>query len=814
MTMTRSLCIHGHFYQPPRENAWLEEIEVQDSAYPYHDWNERISAECYAPNAASRILDDQDLIVDIVNNYARISFDVGPTLLSWMERFRPDIYQAVLQADRESRERHPGHGGAMAQAYNHIIMPLANSRDKRTQVVWGIRDFESRFGRKPEGLWLPETAVDLESLDIMAEQGILFTILAPYQASRVRKVGARDWQEAGQGKIDPRKPYLCRLPSGRAIALFFYDGPLSHDVAFGDLLGNGGRFAQRLIGAFSQNPAESELVHIATDGETYGHHHRFGDMALAFCLHYLEVNKLADLTVYGDYLERHPPVDEVQVVENSAWSCGHGVERWRSDCGDSSGTHPGWNQKWRTPLRQAMDWLRDKAAALFEDGLKPLTPDPWRVRDDYIRVILDRSPGTIEVFFRDHISRPLSAEDKTRVLKLLEIQRQALLIFSSDGWFFDDISNIETVQVIQHAARAMQLIHDVSSADLESDFLGLLEKAKSNLPEQENGARVYEHLVKPAVASFPRLAAHYAVSSLFKDSPSEVRIAHYEAESETCTKEALGGRRMAVGKVRLKSGITWEEHVLVYAVLHLGDQNLTAGVREFDGQGRYDGLCRGMRQAFAKSDMTGALRLLDQEFGTHSYSLSHLFRDERRAVLDEILGSNLRGLETVFRQIFEANIPLMQALKELQLPLPEALATPAEFVLNADFRRLMTRDELDFDKLDTLAAEFVFWSFKPDPVTANFITGRRIDDLMARWAERPDDLAALKSAERVFVVLKPLTMELDLRKSQNIYFSLGKSAWRKSAERAAQGEVKAREWQDLVAAVGRRLRFNPDIFQR
>ncbi len=810
--MVRSITIHGHFYQPPRENAWLEEVEVQDSAYPYHDWNERISAESYAPNAASRILDAQDLIIDIVNNYARISFDFGPTLLTWMDRARPDIYGSLLEADKESRRRHGGHGGAMAQAYNHLIMPLASSRDKRTQVLWGLADFEGRFGRKPEGMWLPETAVDLESLDIMAEQGILFTILSPYQASRVRPLEAKDWQDARGGKIDPKKPYLCRLPSGRSIALFFYDGPISHDIAFGDLLGNGENFAKRLVGAFSQSPAGDELVHVATDGETYGHHHRFGDMALAYALRYLELNKLGELTVYGQYLEAHPPADEVEIVPNSAWSCAHGVERWRSDCGDSSGAHPGWNQKWRTPLRQAMDFLRDRAGSLFEEGLGPLTPDPWAVRDDYIRIIRDRSTRSVEDFLGRHFQRPLGGPDKTRVLKLLEIQRQAMLVYTSDGWFFDDISNIETIQVIQYAARALQLIRDVSQADLEVEFVGILEKAASNIPEQENGARVYERWVKPSVVSFPRLAAHYAVSSLFKDYPQESRIAHYEVQAEACVREVQGARHLAGGKVRLKSEITWEEHTMAYAVLHLGELNLVAGVKELDDWKAFEASCRDLQQAFARSDGAGAIRIVDRVFGTHSYSLWHLFRDERRTVLDHILEANLSGLEATFRQVFESNYSIMQAMKELQIPLPEALSAPAEFVLNADLRRALTRDKLDFDRLAKLAAEFRFWGFKPDLVTIDFITGRKIDELMARSAARPDDLEALGAVEKIFSILSPLIVELDLWKSQNIYFAQAKKYWKKNAEAAAKGNARAKEWVELFGAVGRNLRFNPDVF--
>ena len=290
--MNKFVCIHGHFYQPPRENPWLDEVEVQDSAFPYHDWNERVTAESYARNADARILDDSQRIVDIVNNYSKISFNFGPTLLSWMEKKDPEIYRSIVEADRLSQKNFSGHGSAIAQVYNHMIMPLANSRDKRTQVIWGIKDFEFRFKRKPEGMWLAETAVDLETLDIMAEQGIKFTVLAPHQA---------------KGRVDPHVPYRCHLPSGRKICIFFYDGPIALGVAFEGLLNNGEQFARRLTNDFSSSDPNAQLVHVATDGETYGHHHKFGDMALAYCLHYIEEHQLAQLTVYGEFLEKFPP---------------------------------------------------------------------------------------------------------------------------------------------------------------------------------------------------------------------------------------------------------------------------------------------------------------------------------------------------------------------------------------------------------------------------------------------------------------------------------------------------------------------------
>ena len=527
--MNRFICIHGHFYQPPRENAWLEEIEVQDSAAPYHDWNERVSAECYAPNSASRILDTRDRIVDIVNNYASISFDAGPTLLSWMESASPETYRAILEADKEARARFRGHGTAMAQAYNHIIMPLATSRDKRTQVVWGMRDFESRFGRKPEGMWLPETAVDLESLDIMAGEGILFTVLAPHQASQVRPLGGGEWRDASRGRIDPKKPYLCRLPSGRTIALFFYDGPISHDLAFGNLLRNGELFAKRLVAAFSAEDGRPELVHIATDGETYGHHHRFGDMALAYALHYLEKNKLAEITVYGDYLERFPPADEVKIVENTSWSCGHGVERWRSDCGDSSGAHPGWNQKWRTPLRNAMDWLGAKAAADLRDG-------PGRLRAGPVG-----GPGRL------HPGRPRPVARVRRIL-LRPAHRAPLSRAGQDhgpqaprdGAARDAHLRERRLVLRRHLQRRDRPGHAVrragpcsssatSAASTSSPSTSrILEEARSNVPRHKNGAVVYETLVRPAIVDFLRLGAHFAVSSLFEVYPQAVKIAHYD----------------------------------------------------------------------------------------------------------------------------------------------------------------------------------------------------------------------------------------------------------------------------------------------
>ncbi|HSK45519.1 MAG TPA: DUF3536 domain-containing protein, partial [Candidatus Binatia bacterium] len=512
--MERCICIHAHFYQPPRENPWLEAVERQDSAYPYHDWNERITAECYAPNGASRILDEAGYIRQIVNNYSRISSNFGPTLLSWLEDNAPETYESILESDKTSQERFSGHGSALAQAYNHVILPLANTRDKTTQVIWGIRDFEDRFGRTPEGMWLAEAAVDVETLEALAEQGIQFTILAPHQAGRVRKIGGRSWKDVSGARIDPTRAYLAKLPSGRRINLFFYDGPISRAVAFEQLLNSGEEFANRLKSGFSDRRDWPQLMHIATDGETYGHHHRHGDMALAYALNRIEADPSLRLTNYGEFLAMYPPTHEVQIIENTSWSCAHGVERWRSDCGCNSG-RAGWNQQWRGPLRSALDYLRDCVTELFESKAGAMLHDPWAARNDYIDVVLDRSPDSLWLFFEKHSSQQLKPAETVEALKLLEMQRHAMLMYTSCGWFFDELSGIETMQVLQYAGRVIQLARETGNVDAEPEFLRRLALAKSNLPELGDGAAIYNRWVAPAFVDLRKVGAHFAISSMF-----------------------------------------------------------------------------------------------------------------------------------------------------------------------------------------------------------------------------------------------------------------------------------------------------------
>ncbi len=800
------ICIHGHFYQPPRENPWLEEVEVQDSAYPFHDWNERIAAECYAPNSASRILDSEKKIVDIINNYAKISFNFGPTLLSWMEKNTPEVYRAVIDADKESQGRFSGHGSALSQAYSHMIMPLANSRDKRTQIVWGIKDFVHRFGRKPEGMWLPEAAVDVETLDIMAECGIGFTVLAPHQAKRFRKIGEKDWTDAKKGTIDTRSVYRCLLPSGRTIFLFFYDGVISNEIAFGDLLKDGEKFAQRLQAAFSKGQNRPQIVHIATDGETFGHHHRFGEMALAYCLDRIETSRSTFLTVYGEHMEKYPPDYEVEIVENTSWSCVHGVERWRSHCGCSTGRHPGWTQKWRTPLREAMDWLRDRLDSVYQDRMSALTEDPWKAREDYIDVVLDRSKENVEVFFRDHMSSMLSLGKKIEALKLLEMQRNSMLGFTSCGWFFDDISGIEAVQVMQYAARAIQLTRDTGGEDFEAEFINILEKAPSNVPKFKNGAAVYEKLVQPAVLDLIRVGVHYAVSSLFEEYPETIKIGAYISSSDIYDLTESGREKLAVGKARLLSEITWDEENISFAVLHFGDHNLIGGARKFTDDSSFLSLQGEIKEAFTKSDIPEVIRLMDKHFGTHNYSLWHLFKDEKRKVLNQVLTSTLEEMETSFRQLYEDQYSVMQALRENRVPLPRAFSTTVEFILNTDFRRLMEDEEFDMERLQNLVEEFTKWGLQPDRALLSFVTSKKVDRLMEEISEKPQNLSLWKTVIDFLEILRDFPLDLDLWRSQNIYFKVCHQLRSEMEKRSRDGNEDAQKWVDYLSMMGEYLR--------
>jgi alpha-amylase/alpha-mannosidase (GH57 family) len=802
--MERYVCIHGHFYQPPRENPWLEAIERQDSAYPYHDWNERIDAECYAPNSVARILDNHNWIVKLVNNYARISFNFGPTLLSWLEAKAPDVYQAVLEADRQSQKNFSGHGSALAQAYNHMILPLANARDRATQVRWGIRDFEHRFKRAPEGMWLPETAVDLETLEILAELGIQFTILASHQAGRLRRIGDRAWKEVGGGEIDPARAYEQRLPSGRKIALFFYDGPVARAVAFEGLLSSGEHFVERLMGAFSDERDWPQLVHVATDGESYGHHHRFGDMALAYALDAIETKQLAKLTNYGEFLATHPPTHQVEIIEKTSWSCFHGIDRWWSNCGCNSGGHPSWNQEWRTPLRDALDWLRDALATPFEERGKSLLRDPWAARDDYIGVVLDRAAANVDAFFARHAARALSAEETIQALKLLELQRHAMLMYTSCGWFFDEISGIETVQVIHYAARAVQLAQELFGDSLEPRFIDRLASAKSNLPEQGDGRQIYEKFVRPAMVNWERVGAHYAVSMLFENYPGQAKIYCFVAEREDYQIFEAGVAKMAVGRVKLTSEITRESSLLSFGVLHMGDHNVSGGVRAFLDDAAYRALIEEAKEPFARADFAEVIRIMDRRFGGSNYSVRSLFRDEQRKVLDVILTSTLQEAAALYRQIYEHRAPMMRFITGLHIPLPKGFYTAAEFVLNGYLRQALEQADIDIERVNGLLETAKLEGVALDSATLEFTYRRNLERLATQLTLHPTE-NELKKLNTAAALIQKLPFPVELWTIQNAFYRLLENVYPDLRRQKDLGSSTAAAWLESFEALGRKL---------
>jgi alpha-amylase/alpha-mannosidase (GH57 family) len=807
----RYICIHGHFYQPPRENPWLEAVELQDSAYPYHDWNERITAECYAPNGASRILSADGRIRQIVNNYSRISYNFGPTLLGWMAAHSRPAYQAVIDADSESRARFSGHGCALAQAYNHMILPLANQLDRQTQVTWGIRDFEFRFGRKPEGMWLPETAVDLDSLEVLAAAGIRFTVLSPYQASRARALGGRSWRDVRGGKIDPSRPYLLRLRSGRSINLFFYDGPISRAVAFENLLERGENLAHRLAGAFSDHRTWPQLVHIATDGETYGHHRRHADMALAYALHYIESNGLGKLTNYGEYLERHPPTQEVQIVEGSSWSCMHGIERWRSNCGCNSGGHAGWNQEWRSPLRKALDWLRDRLAKRFEARAAELFADPWRAREHYIDVILDRSPESVDRFLAEQARGPLAAADRTIALKLLELERHAMLMYTSCGWFFDELSGIETVQVIQYAARALQLAEELSGDRLEPGFLDRLERAPSNLPEYANGRRIYEKFVRPAVVDLEKVGAHYAISTLFEEYQEKATIYGYTVGRESFRVLQEGQRRLALGIASVSSNITTESEPISFGVLHLGDQNVYGGVRKYGGDGAYEALLHDTEDVFRRGDIPELIRAVDRNFGTGTYTLRYLFRDEQRKIVNRILHAATAEAAALYRSFYAQHGSLIRFVSDLGIPLPARFQMAVDFTLNEDCYAALAASEPDAGRIAEVLEQVSRAGIRLDTVTLEFAFRKTIELAAQRFYASPHDLDRIRDFERVVAIGASLPFEVNLWSAQNLYFETMRVEAAHYLRRAESGDPEAQAWLEAASRLGEKLYIDTDF---
>jgi alpha-amylase/alpha-mannosidase (GH57 family) len=710
------VAIHGHFYQPPRENPWLEILETEESAHPFHDWNERIALECYRPNAHARILDEKSKILEIINNYSSISFNFGPTLLPWLEKHFPSVYQKILNADRESLRRF-GHGNAIAQVYNHVIMPLAMDRDKETEVLWGMADFERRFHRKPEALWLPEAAVNYATLQVLVKYRMRYLILSPFQALRVKPLGGKKWTDVSQGRIDTTRPYRCFIQDGSGkklldhfIDIFFYNGIISKEIAFGDLLKDGNNFCNRFTQFYQESKQRPQLIHVATDGETYGHHMKFGEMALAYALDKGFPTRGLELINYGSFLKRFPPVHEVEIDEGpkgegTSWSCAHGVGRWKEDCGCSTGGKTGWNQKWRKPLREALDFLRDELSQVFEREGKKIFQDVWKARDRYIEVILNRSPEGIKNFFDQYGARGLDPKGRIEGLKLLEMQRHALQMYTSCGWFFNDLAGIETIIVLQHAARAIQLAEEWSGEEIEKKFVQHLSEAKSNLPEMGKGDQVYQLLVKPKRVTPEKVVNHFAIASLLDPGDGEKKIFSHRLEKIRYEKMESEENLLVIGQVRVASEIIPEPREFLFGLIPSKKEVFRTWVLEKKGGVEFSTLKEKAQESFGRGEreMTGVLAAL---LGNRMFTIKDTFKEERQAIFQKLIQKEFDEHCQSYADLFDRTRQAVEALSREGLEVPFEIRVAAEVTLsdrlfqeikelNRDFKGTIERRKID-----------------------------------------------------------------------------------------------------------------------
>jgi alpha-amylase/alpha-mannosidase (GH57 family) len=710
------ITIHGHFYQPPRENPWFEIIETEESAYPFHDWNERIALECYRPNAHARILDERGKIFDIINNYSSISFNFGPTLLPWLEKHFPSVYEKILDADRESIRRF-GYGNAMAQVYDHIIMPLAIDRDKETEVLWGIADFEKRFHRKPDAIWLPETAVNYSTLQVLAKYGMRYLILSPFQALRVTPLGDKKWTDVSQGRIDPTQPYRCFIKdaSGKKfldqfIDIFFYNGIISKEIAFGDLLKDGNTFCNRFLQFYQESKGRPQLIHIATDGETYGHHKKFGEMALAYALDQGFPTRGFELTNYGAFLKRVPPVYEVEIDEGpkgegTSWSCSHGVGRWKEDCGCSTGGKPGWNQKWRRPLRGALDFLRDELSLVFQKEGEKIFQDAWKARNGYVEVILNRTPERIKNFFEQYGFKDLDEKGRIKGLKLLEMQRHALQMYASCGWFFADLAGLETILILQHASRALQLAEELAGEEKETKFLQQLSEGKSNLPEMGSGDQVYQRLVKPKRVTPEKVVNHFAISSLFDGGDGEKKIFSYRVERIHYERMEKDKDLLVIGRVRVTPDIIPEPREFLFGLIPSTREVFRTWVSENKESISFDLLREKGIEVLGKGQEEMS-RVFSSLFGSQVLTIQDTFKEERQAIFQKLIQKEFDEHCQIYADLFDRTRQTVEALSREGLEIPHEIRLAAEVTLSkrlfeeisemkSNFRGTIERGKID-----------------------------------------------------------------------------------------------------------------------
>lgn len=705
------LVIHGHFYQPPREDPFTYEIDLQDSASPWHDWNERITEECYTSNAFSRVLDNFGRIQAIINNYEYISFNFGPTLLTYLEKYHKKTYEKILEADFKSRDRNNGHGNAIAQGYNHIILPLASDKDKITQIEWGIKDFEKRFERQPEGIWLPETAVNDIVVQFLISYGIKFIILSPHQAERVRPLNGKEWTDVSKGNIDFSEPYILREPNGE-IVVFFYNGPLSHAVSFNHLLRSSEGFRDAILSYRNPNK-EVFFLSIATDGEVYGHHEPFGDMCLSSMIYRNQFENNFIFTNFANVLEYIKPKYEVVLKKGNnnlgtSWSCVHGVDRWYRDCGCSTGAQPGWNQAWREPLRNAFDYLREELYSLSEEELKDIISNVWKARNDYIDVVFVRSSlkpsewkGKIEEFLKKHSKKNLSYDEKVKVLKFMEALYNEMLMYTSCGWFFADISGIETVQVMKYPSYIFHLLKEYIRPEIKAHFLEILSRAKSNIRQFNDGRWIFENWIEKYKFTPERVIAQYILykflvhdKSIYSDT-SKDDYYYYTISVRNSNSFEIDGFKVFSGIADLFNNITLEEGRYIYYIFVSFS---TGEVHIYTKEHMYEGIETYISKVVKELPFSKVRRFFDDWF-SGGYSLMDIKYEIREQILYRIFESKFKSLRARSEFEIDEYIKIIDSYSLLGVKLPKSEKILISFLLkefiDKQAENLLTKQQID-----------------------------------------------------------------------------------------------------------------------
>jgi len=797
--MTTALVIHGHFYQPPRENPWTELVEREPGASPFHDWNERIHDECYRPNAFARISDAHGRVERVVNNYSRLSFNFGPTLLNWLERFRPETYARILEADRTSASRHGGHGNAIAQGYHHAILPLCNERDRRTQVRWGLADFRRRFRREAESLWLPETACDDSTLDALIEEGLRYVILSPFQAEAVRPAGSDQWRPVHEGGIDTTVPYRYTHAdgSGRALAVFFYDGRIARGIAFEGLLAS----SQGLLSACARAAhAGAQVVSVATDGESYGHHFRWGDRSVAYGLEVEAVRHGLRVTNFGEFLDACEPAQEVRLKagpggEGTAWSCAHGLGRWTRDCGCNASAPEGWNQRWRGPLRAAFDLLRDDLAPKYEDACGGLLADPWAARDEYVELLGPGGAARREDFLLRHAARPLSEAGKVRALTLLEAQRAALTMYTSCGWFFNDISGIETAQTLRYAGRVMERMESLGLAPPVSDFLGILSEARSNLLDGASGADIFLRTVEHTRITPQRVAAHVAIRNLIEpeEHEEECESAGYSYRKLDFRKQRHGRVALQTMRLSLEEDATGRRHEFALAAMHFGEVDYYCALRPFGGACDFEEAAGRLWSQLRTASLPALLRVAQAEFGPEEFGLEALLPQGHGHLSRSVFGRLITRFMEEYEHLYEENRRVIERLQEIGFHPPRELRLAAELTVGLRLERELRGQRAgacDYRAATEIARDAARFGYRIDRTTVTRVFEETLTEAARLVVVQPGP-ENLRSARALIRLGRELGLDANLERGQEIIY-----------EAAQSGEPLSEEAREFALALG------------